>query len=66
MFISEKDKATLKDLSRYIWWQDSDCAIENNALRLIVSAMCLANNFDDFLKLESLDKELLKEALKLK
>lgn len=64
MFISEKDKATLKDLSRYIWWQDSDYAIENNTLRLIASAMCLANNFDDFLKLESLDKELLKETLK--
>ncbi len=64
MFISDKDKAILKDLSKYIWWQDSDYAIKNNTLRLIASAMCLANNFDDFFKLESLDKELLKETLK--
>ena len=64
MFISDKDQAILKDLSKYIWWQDSDYAIKNNTLRLIASAMCLANNFDDFLKLESLDKELLKETLK--
>lgn len=62
--VSNKDRETLKDLSKYIWWQDSDYAINHNTLRLIASAMCLANNVEDFIKVISLDKELLKEALK--
>ena len=48
--VSNKDKETLKDLSKYIWWQDSDYAINHNTLRLIASAMCLANNVEDFIK----------------
>lgn len=62
--VSNKDREILKDLSKYIWWQDSDYAINHNTLRLIASAMCLANNVEDFIKVISLDKELLKEALK--
>lgn len=58
-----KDKEILK-VSKYIWWQDSDYRVNHNTLRLIASAMCLANNFEDFLKVDSLDKELLKEVLK--
>lgn len=64
IIISQKDKAILKELSKYIWWQDSDYAINHNTLRLVASAMCLANNLEDFVKLEKLDKELLKQALK--
>ena len=62
--VSNKDREILKDLSKYIWWQDSEYAINHNTLRLIASAMCLANNVEDFIKVISLDKELLKEALK--
>lgn len=61
--VSNKDRETLKDLSKYIWWQDSDYAINHNTLHLIASAMCLANNVEDFIKVINLDKELLKEAL---
>nr|WP_321317544.1 Fic family protein [uncultured Campylobacter sp.] len=61
--VSNKDREILKDLSKYVWWQDSEYAINHNTLRLIASAMCLANNVEDFIKVINLDKELLKEAL---
>ena len=41
--VSNKDREILKDLSKYIWWQDSEYAINHNTLRLIASAMCLGS-----------------------
>ena len=61
--VSNKDREILKDLSKYIWWQDSEYAINHNTLRLIASAMCLANSVNDYFLYEIVKIRIKKNAL---
>lgn len=61
---TKKQLSLIKYFTCYIWWEDKDYILNNNPLKVVAFAMRYANNIKDYKKLCSLDKNILKDALK--